>query len=104
MYDAEAVIRREAGRNTVVGNYNTNDSQCIPDQTKHNMLLKEIIELRAIQNSIKNKLRKVLFAADKGKSIQHPSLPGAWALSNKWLIFLSRQASSPPCRRVLHPS
>jgi hypothetical protein len=68
MYDAEALIRREAGRNTVVGNYNTNDGQRITDTAKHSILLKEIIELRAIQNGIKNRLRKILFAADKGKS------------------------------------
>ena len=40
----------------------------MPDQRgQHNAFLKEMIELRAVQNQLKNKLRKVLFSADKGK-------------------------------------
>ena len=65
MFDAEAV---KAGRNTTVGHYRTDENNRIPDQTRSNLFLKEIIELRAIQNNIKNKLRKILFAADVSKS------------------------------------
>lgn len=68
MFDADLAGRRVAGRNTVIGNHKTLETQArIPDQTNHSLLIKELIELRAVQNGIKNKLRKVLFAADKGK-------------------------------------
>lgn len=33
----------------------------------HSSIIKGMVEQRAIQNGVKNKLRKVLFAADKGK-------------------------------------
>ena len=53
-------------------NGNVTNNERMPDQTMHSMFLKEMIELKAIQNSLKNKLRKVLFSADKGKCIPHP--------------------------------
>ena len=71
MFDADLASRRTGGRNTITGNYNTAETQArIPDQTNHSALIKELIELRAVQNGIKNKLRKVLFAADKGKFLR----------------------------------
>jgi len=39
----------------------------MPDTTKQNVFLKEMIEMRTLQNGVKNKLRKVLFAADTSK-------------------------------------
>ncbi len=39
----------------------------IPDTTRQSIFLKEIIEMRNLQNGVKNKLRKVLFAADISK-------------------------------------
>ena len=52
---------------------NNNNNERMPDQTMHSVFLKEMIELKAIQNSLKNKLRKVLFSADKGKCTTHYS-------------------------------
>ena len=39
----------------------------MPDQSRQTLLIKELIELRAVQNNVKNKLRKVLFSADPCK-------------------------------------
>ena len=63
-------MRANPGRNSVILGSNQKtyiESTRLPDQTRHSMFLKEMIELRAVQNGIKNKLRKVLFGADKGK-------------------------------------
>ena len=39
----------------------------IPDQLGQKSVMNRIIEHRNFQNQVKNKLRKVLFEADKGK-------------------------------------
>ena len=67
MYDAEKLIKGREGRNTVQGNYKTLEQGCLPDQSRQGQFIKELIELRAVQNNIKNKLRKVLFSADTCK-------------------------------------
>ena len=44
-----------------------------PDQSS--LLMKELVERKVIQNNVKNKLRKVLFAADKGKILRQNCSP-----------------------------
>ena len=68
MYDADKLMQNSKGRNTVQGNYKSLEmGQRMPDQSRQTQLIKELIELRAVQNNVKNKLRKVLFSADTGK-------------------------------------
>jgi len=70
MFETEKKLTKAtsiAGRNTMQGSYKTIGNELLPDQTQHNLFLKELIEVRAAQNNVKNKLRKVLFNADTGK-------------------------------------
>ena len=68
MYDADKLMQNSKGRNTVQGNYKSLEmGPRMPDQSRQTQLIKELIELRAVQNNVKNKLRKVLFSADTGK-------------------------------------
>ena len=90
MLDTEIITRQGANRNTTFANYKTEENSCIPDQTRNCLLLKEIIELRAIQNSIKNKLRKVLFAADTSKSLLSSGQLWAFIFS---ILFLTPSSS-----------
>lgn len=70
MYDAEKLMQSSKGRNTVQGNYKSLEmGPRMPDQSRQTQLIKELIELRAVQNNVKNKLRKVLFSADTGKRL-----------------------------------
>ena len=71
MFDTEKLMSSTVkGRNTVQGNYKSAEmGPRMPDQTRQSQFIKELIELRAVQNNVKNKLRKVLFNADPCKSI-----------------------------------
>ena len=77
MYDTADKITRVGGATPTLNGTTRNksvtlhaktiDNARIPDQTRHTLLLKDLVEMRSAQNSIKNKLRKILFNADKGK-------------------------------------
>ena len=53
-------------RNTEFGGTHQPLKGKLPDQTG---IIKELVEMKAMQNGVKNKMRKVLFAADKGKQL-----------------------------------
>ena len=80
-------LERKTARNKVQTGFFSADKRGhkMPDQTQHGELLKELVELRSTQNAIKNKLRKVLFNADKGKSCMD-SLPApSWKGNYVWV-------------------
>ena len=68
MTDLDRVTLARVRRNTDIGTVKGGPPMKgkLPDQTG---IIKELVEMKAMQNGVKNKMRKVLFAADKGKHV-----------------------------------
>jgi hypothetical protein len=62
MTELDKITLSRVKRNADMGQYAMGK---LPNQTG---IIKELVEMKAMQNGVKNKLRKVLFAADTGKS------------------------------------
>ena len=64
MTELDRVTLARVRRNTDIGGTHGPMKGKMPDQSG---IIKELVEMKAMQNGVKNKMRKVLFAADKGK-------------------------------------